>query len=104
MTREQVSQRCHSSGVQLTRKDLRVQQDIKLNMSQQCIFAGLKDHSKRQSITSRWREVILPLNAAMERSHVECCDQCWAPQHKRLQQRATKKTEEQENSPHEKGR
>lgn len=69
---------CSSPG-----KHLWVQVDIKLNMSQQCIFAGLKDHSMRQSIASRWREVILPLHPAMVRPHLECCNQCWAPQYKR---------------------
>lgn len=68
--------------MQLTRKGS-VQVDMKLNMSQECIFAGLKDHSMRQSITSRWREEILPLDPAMVRPHLECRDHCWAPQYKR---------------------
>ncbi|GAB0193032.1 hypothetical protein GRJ2_001768500 [Grus japonensis] len=79
-------------------KDLGLLVDEKLNW--QCALAAQKanhilDCIKR-SVTSRSREVILPLYSALMRPHLEYCIQVWGLQHKdmdlleRVQRRATK--------------
>ncbi|GAB0176161.1 hypothetical protein GRJ2_000081300 [Grus japonensis] len=82
-------------------KELGVLVDKKLNMSRQCVLAA-HEASRilgciKSSMTSRLREVILPLYSALVRPHLEHCIQLWGPQYKkdmelleRVQRRATK--------------
>ncbi|KAK4830695.1 hypothetical protein QYF61_012864 [Mycteria americana] len=88
-------------GSSSVERDLGFLEDKQLNMSEQCAAAAKKANRMlgciNKGITSRDKEVIIPLHSALVRPHLEYCVQFWSLLYKkevdrleRVQRRATK--------------
>jgi len=68
-------------------KDLAIPVDEKLDVTQQCALTTQKINRIlsciKRSVSSRSREVILPLDCALLRPHLEYGIQLWEPQNKK---------------------
>ncbi|GAB0183992.1 cAMP-dependent protein kinase inhibitor alpha [Grus japonensis] len=68
-------------------EDLGILVDEKLSMSQQYALTAQKANCIlgciKKSVTSRSREVLLPLCSALVRPHLKYCIQLWSPQHRK---------------------
>ncbi|CAM5130663.1 unnamed protein product [Natator depressus] len=98
----------HQLEVTEEEKDLGVLVDHRMTMSHQCDMAVKKANGVlrciRRGISSRDKEVLVPLYKAMVRPHLECCVQFWSPMFKkdefkleRVQRRSTKMIRGMEN-------
>jgi len=99
--RYQYRLRDNGFGSSPAEKNLGILVDEKLHVNRQCALVAqvancILGYIKR-SVTSRSREVILPLYSALVRPHLESCVQLWNPQHRKdtalleqFQRRATK--------------
>uniref|UniRef100_A0A8C3IEJ8 Reverse transcriptase domain-containing protein n=1 Tax=Chrysemys picta bellii TaxID=8478 RepID=A0A8C3IEJ8_CHRPI len=98
----------HRLEVTEEEKDLGVLVDRRMTMSRQCDVAVKKANAVlgciRRGISSRDKEVLLPLYKALVRPHLEYCMQFWSPMFKkdelkleRVQRRATRMIRGMEN-------